>query len=79
MVCRRSNITLAAKARTILFRHHVPSPPTMRTLFALLLATTALAQTPRPGVNYDEAKVGNQSTARFEAHHRRGVDENASP
>ena len=31
----------------------------MRTLIALLLATTALAQTPRPGVNYDDAKIGN--------------------
>ena len=31
----------------------------MRPLFILLLATIAHAQTPRPGVNYDEAKVGN--------------------
>lgn len=30
----------------------------MRTLSFLLLAVSALAQTPRPGVNYDEAKVG---------------------
>ncbi len=31
----------------------------MRTATFLLLAASALAQTPRPGVNYDEAKVGN--------------------
>ncbi|MFC5453598.1 acetylxylan esterase [Prosthecobacter fluviatilis] len=31
----------------------------MRTPLFLLLAASALAQTPRPGVNYDEAKVGN--------------------
>jgi len=31
----------------------------MRTTLFFLLAASALAQTPRPGVNYDEAKVGN--------------------
>ena len=31
----------------------------MRPLLILLLATVAHAQTPRPGVNYDETKVGN--------------------
>ncbi len=31
----------------------------MRLLLILLLATAAHAQTPRPGVNYDEAKVGS--------------------
>lgn len=31
----------------------------MRALLILAVATAALAQTPRPGVNYDEAKVGN--------------------
>lgn len=31
----------------------------MRTATFLLLAASALAQTPRPGVNYDEAKVGS--------------------
>ncbi len=31
----------------------------MRTSLFLLLTASALAQTPRPGVNYDEAKVGN--------------------
>ncbi|OYW77967.1 MAG: acetylxylan esterase [Verrucomicrobia bacterium 12-59-8] len=31
----------------------------MRTTLFFLIAASALAQTPRPGVNYDEAKVGN--------------------
>ncbi|WP_395737887.1 acetylxylan esterase [Prosthecobacter sp.] len=31
----------------------------MRTSLFLLFAASALAQTPRPGVNYDETKVGN--------------------
>lgn len=31
----------------------------MRTFLVLLLTTALQAQTPRPGVNYDEAKVGN--------------------
>jgi hypothetical protein len=46
-------------ARTNTPARSVPSGLTMRTTLFLLLAASALAQTPRPGVNYDEAKVGN--------------------
>jgi hypothetical protein len=46
-------------ARTNTLARSVPSGLTMRTTLFLLLAASALAQTPRPGVNYDEAKVGN--------------------
>ena len=41
----------------------------MRALLILAVATAALAQTPRPGVNYDEAKVGKSQQVVSSDHH----------